>query len=172
MTSEWEYMDSEMLNCGPVALGNAIGIDPYIVRHSWPAKWKNPKSDMMLGIIPLDTPWHHIQWFTKQGYTSVLFSKTWEEFCGHVKPGRTVVLLHDPSSPYLKQHWARVVSIDSGGFLIDMRGSNKVIQRFTKDELMNHMVSGWPFCAYTVGGPSRELPRLNWWQRLLLWITK
>lgn len=172
MTIEWEWMDSEMVNCGPVALGNAIGIDPYIVRHSWPAKWKNPKSDMMLWVIPLDTPWHHIRWMERQGYTNVVFSNTWEDFRARVKPGRTVVLLHDPKSPYLRQHWARVVSIDSEGFLIDMRGSNKVIQRFTNSELEEHMVSGWPFCAYTVGGPPRDLPRLNWWQRLLLWVTK
>jgi len=172
MTIEWEFMDSEMLNCGPVALGNAIGIDPYIVRHSWPAKWKNPKSDMMLGIIPLDTPWHHIQWMTKQGYTTVVFSDTWEDLCGRMKPERTVILMHDPSSPLLKQHWARIVGIDSEGFLVDMRGSNRVIQRFTRSQLKEYLCSGWPFSAYTVGGPPRDLPRLNWWQRLLLWITK
>lgn len=172
MTTEWEWMDSEMLNCGPVALGNAIGIDPYIVRHSWPAKWKNPKSDMMLGIIPLDTPWHHIQWMTKQGYTTVVFSDTWEDLCGRMKPERTVILMHDPSSPLLKQHWARIVGIDSEGFLVDMRGSNRVIQRFTRSQLKEYLCSGWPFSAYTVGGPPRDLPRLNWWQRLLLWITK
>jgi hypothetical protein len=172
MTTEWEWMDSEMLNCGPVALGNAIGIDPYIVRHSWPAEWKNPKSDMMLGIIPLDTPWHHIQWMTKQGYTTVVFSDTWEDLCGRMKPERTVILMHDPSSPLLKQHWARIVGIDSEGFLVDMRGSNRVIQRFTRSQLKEYLCSGWPFSAYTVGGPPRDLPRLNWWQRLLLWITK
>ena len=172
MTTEWEWMDSEMVNCGPVALGNALGIDPYIVRHSWPATWKNPKSDMMLWLIPLDTPWHHIRWLDKQGIQGVVFSNTWEDFRARVKPGRTVVLLHDPKSPLLRQHWARIVSIDSEGFLIDMRGSNKVIQRFTNSELEEHMISGWPFCAYTVGGPPRDLPRLNWWQRLLLWVTK
>jgi hypothetical protein len=161
-----------MANCGPVALGNALGVDPRIIRNSWPSTWKHPSSDMKLWVLPLDTPWHHIQWFTKQGYTNVLFGDTWEDFVAHVKPERTVVLLHKPESPLLKQHWARIVAIDAEGFLVDMQGSNRIIRRFTHSDFKDYMCSGWPFSYYVVGGLNRALPKLTWWQRLLLWITK
>lgn len=173
INSEYEWMEPGFLNCGPVALGNAIKKDPRLVRAGWPTSWKNPSSDKKLGVLPIDTPWHHLQWFHSNPEYAVKFHENINDLRAWMKPKRTVVLIHNtrkPWTPLTEQHWCLIHNISGTTITVDMDGSGKFFKSFDKNDFDDWMTKGWPFCAYTVTLTKQTLPQLSLFQRFYLWL--
>ena len=163
-----EWMEPGWKNCGPVAAGNAFNLPVSVVRGGWPSDWSDPTKDTGKWGLPIDTPWHHIQWMQDHGELA-LFHKTAPEALRF----NAVLLVHDPEHPYLGQHWCRLVRRQADHtWLVDWDGNpDGKLKAFTESTLVDMMSIGWPFCAYTPDD-NGVLPKLNWWQRIYLWLTK
>ena len=87
---------------------------------------------------------------------------------GDYIPYKTIVLLHDPKSPIMKQHW--VVLGAKGrdhGDLEVFWGDSASPRRITEKMLKEYFLAGWPNCAFTIYKAS--VYRLIW-EKIKVWF--
>jgi len=68
---------------------------------------------------------------------------------GKAEPGKTVVLLHDPQSPTLQQHWVTWHGF-TGAYHGLAWGDSQKLRFITSERLADYFRKGWPNCAFTV----------------------
>jgi hypothetical protein len=70
---------------------------------------------------------------------------------GDYIPYKTIVLLHDPKSPIMKQHWVVLGAKrhDHGGFEV-FWGDSEQPRFITEKMLKEYFLAGWPNCAFTI----------------------
>jgi hypothetical protein len=68
---------------------------------------------------------------------------------GDYIPYKTIVLLHDPKSPIMKQHWVVLGAKrpDHGGFEV-FWGDSEAPRLITESMLKEYFLAGWPNCAF------------------------
>ena len=143
-----EYMSAGLLNCGPVAAGMAVGVDPETVRRSWPTKWANPSGMFRLFVLQIDTPWHHKKWFIDHPEYNAKFFDNFGALMAGIVVGKTVILIHNTRkfwTPYTEQHWCRIVAVAPDSVTVDMDGSGEKFRTFCISDLRDWMERGWPF---------------------------
>jgi hypothetical protein len=92
---------------------------------------------------------------------------------GRAEPDRTVILIHSPSSPLLKQHWCILAPDSAPGrvhlYLGEVAGQANWYSHEDFEKLYSASI---PACAYTVGqGAGFPVPSLSRWQRFWCWWT-
>lgn len=68
---------------------------------------------------------------------------------GKAEPGKTVVLLHDPQSPTLKQHWCTWHG-KTGDHHALAWGDSQQLRPVPDYQLISYFRKGWPNCAFQV----------------------
>jgi hypothetical protein len=157
------YRMRTAVDCGPAAISSATGIDYEKILASWPGGWLG--SGFGRAGIPNDTPFDHFAILQKLGIPWRLAT------CGEILAGkcpdrRTIVLIHYPDCPIIKQHWVILRGVTPGTASIDM--GNGAISLQTRASFSGLYADGWPACAYVVGEGSG---RLSWWQSIIARLT-
>ena len=95
---------------------------------------------------------------------------TWADLVERrAEPGKTVILVHDPDSPYFRQHWIVLAGYSQAGFRcfwgypINPNHNAEIPVEIATERMQNLFLKGWPNCAYQI------LP-LTWWQRFKRWL--
>jgi len=69
---------------------------------------------------------------------------------GACEPGKTVVLLHNPTNPTLAQHWVTWHGKDCLGRHLLAWGNSQEFKRVSPELLADYYRRGWPNCAFQV----------------------
>jgi hypothetical protein len=80
---------------------------------------------------------------------------------GNAKPGKTVVLLHDPKNPNANQHWA-VFAGKKIDFFLFFWGDKPEPRGMTQSQLIDRYRKGFPNCAF-------EVYKASFWR---VWLEK
>lgn len=152
------YLMQTQTDCGPAALSFATGVDYSRVCSSW--GWEN-HGDVRDDL--LDSPWHHFAVLEKLRiqFQIVTCGAIMAGKCG---PNKTVILLHNLESPFLKQHW--VVLESANPEYVSVHWGDGSVKRFAHAAFQKAYSAGTPACAYEVG---KGRYKLSWYQRL--WVT-
>ena len=83
---------------------------------------------------------------------------------GDYIPYKTIVLLHDPKSPIMKQHWVVLGAKkqDHGGFEV-FWGDSESPRFITEKMLKEYFLAGWPNCAFE---PYKANITRIWWEKI------
>lgn len=95
-------------------------------------------------------PWNLYRALIDFGYWKM--NKTLTQLLkGDYIPYKTLVLLHDPESPIMKQHWVVLGAKgrDHGGLEV-FWGDSEAPRFITEKMLKEYFLAGWPNCAFTV----------------------
>jgi len=96
----------------------------------------------------LGNPWNLYRALVDAGYWKI--NKTLTQLLkGDYTPHKTIVLLHDPKSPIMKQHWVVLGAKrhDHGGFEV-FWGDSEAPRFITEKMLKEYFLAGWPNCAF------------------------
>ena len=66
------------------------------------------------------------------------------------KPGRVIVLVHDPRNPLFAQHWVVWLGYNDGQHELSW-GDSQTPKRKGSAELIDLVTGGWPNCVFEVG---------------------
>lgn len=87
---------------------------------------------------------------------------------GRATPGKTVVLVHNPESPLMGQHWCVWQGIRSDGFHLFSWGGKLEYRAYSGARVAQFVTAGkLPQCVFTVVPVARPLP---WYRRILYWL--
>ena len=152
-------------DCGVSALASASGLPYEQVAGAFDALNGDRRDDLN------DSPWHHDAAMRRLRIRSRIVT------CGDILAGRTcprrvVVLVHDPASPLLRQHWVTINWVDLPRARVNLWwGLPATPERAVSFDTFRQLYSaGAPACAYEVGvGTVRGLP---WYSRAWVWLTE
>lgn len=93
-------------------------------------------------------PWNLYRALIKLGFWKKNVTLT-DLLSFRAEPGKTVVLIHDPQNPTLKQHW--VTWHGRAGDLHALAwGDSQQLRCIHDYQLISYFRKGWPNCAFTV----------------------
>jgi len=88
---------------------------------------------------------------------------------GKAPAGKTVVLMHDPKDPSMKQHWVRFVRFDRLSKLYHFDWGNGSYRAYNRQKVYERFTAGAPDYAYCIGEsePNKISRAANWfWLQL------
>jgi hypothetical protein len=147
-------------DCGPRALSSATSIPYEKIIEEWQWRDYNDFRDNAK-----DTPWHHFNVLQKLKIPFKRYKPidVIEKRCAGEK---TLILFHDPASPFLSQHWVLLKHVADEEIHIDL-GNGKV-GCYTPETFLKYADASWPIVVYTVGSGD---DKNTWYQDLLVWVT-
>ena len=133
-------------DCEVAALATALGI-------TWEESqklldWRRLPKGLENPIF--GNPWNLYRALVDAGYWKI--NKTLTQLLkGDYAPYKTIVLLHDPKSPIMKQHWVVLGAKrpDHGGYEV-FWGDSEQPRFITESMLKEYFLAGWPNCAFTI----------------------
>ena len=69
---------------------------------------------------------------------------------GTARPGKVLVLIHDPKNPLFAQHWVVWLGIKNGQHQLAWGNSQTPVEK-TSPQLVELVTAGWPNCMIEVG---------------------
>ena len=97
-----QYLMHSSDDCGPAAISAVTGTPYDQIISRWPGGWRGGDRGR-LGM-PNDTPYDHFALLRDLGAPWRIVTCC-EILAGQAAPEKTVILLHHPQHPWLKQHW-------------------------------------------------------------------
>lgn len=166
-------------DCGPVASYNANQVhDPNfkMTYTEFLRAWKFPNTGTFKDNLR-DQPGDHLTVLRK---LKIPHRRVYIEelLDGKAPTGKTVVLMHDPKDPILKQHWVRFVRFDRLSGLYHFDWGNGSYRAYNRQKVYERFTAGAPDYAYCVGEsePSKISRAANWlWLQLrgvMKYLTK
>ena len=86
---------------------------------------------------------------------------------GDYIPYKTIVLLHDPKSPIMKQHWVVLGNRLSNKQYEIYFGNDELPEIVSDTTLKGYFLAGWPNCAFSIYKAS--VYRLMW-EKIKVWF--
>ena len=131
-------------DCEVAAIANACGVtyDQAVEALDWRKLPKNLENPV------IGNPWNLYRALISLGFWKRNVTLT-ELLTGNAEPGKTVVLLHDPQSPTLKQHWVTWHGF-TGVYHGLAWGNSQKLRFITSGQLTDYFRKGWPNCAFQV----------------------
>ena len=146
-------------DCEVAALATALGI-------TWEESqklldWRRLPNGLENPI--LGNPWNLYRALVDAGYWKI--NKTLTQLLkGDYAPYKTIVLLHDPKSPIMKQHWVVLgANIHDHSDYEVFWGDSESPRFITEKMLKEYFLAGWPNCAFTIHKAS--VWRI-WWEKI------
>ena len=149
-------------DCEVAAIATALGItwDESQKLLDWrrlPKGLENP----ILG-----NPWNLYRALVDAGYWKA--NKTLTQLLkGDYIPYKTIVLLHDPKSPIMKQHWVVLGNRLSNKQYEIYFGNDELPEIVSDTTLKGYFLAGWPNCAFSIYKAS--VYRLIW-EKIKVWF--
>lgn len=154
------YSMEEKYDCGPAALAFVTGQPLQIIKKLW--EWRG-HGDQRDNIY--DTPWNSFSLLSKLKIKFQICNCS-KIVQGKASNDKTIILIHNPASPILLQHWVVLHSVTPTHVLVHWGDGS--IKAFPKDQFQKLYAGGTPACAYEVGIGNYKL---SWYQRLYVKLT-
>lgn len=158
-------------DCGPVASYNANQVhDPKNFKMTYTEflrAWKFPNTGTFKDNLR-DQPGDHLTVLRK---LKILHRRVHIEelLDGKAPAGKTVVLMHNPESPALQQHWVRFIRFDFLSGMYHFDWGNGSYRAYNRQKVYEMFTAGVPDYAYCIGEsePGRLARFFNWfWLQL------
>ena len=146
-------------DCEVAAIATALGITWEESRKL--LDWRRLPKGLENPIF--GNPWNLYRALVDAGYWKI--NKTLTQLLkGDYAPYKTIVLLHDPKSPIMKQHWVVLGAKrpDHGGFEV-FWGDSEQPRFITEKMLKEYFLAGWPNCAFE---PYKANIIRIWWEKI------
>jgi hypothetical protein len=114
----------------------------------------------------LGNPWNLYRALVDAGYWKS--NKTLTQLLkGDYIPYKTIVLLHDPKSPIMKQHWVVLGNRLSNKQYEIYFGNDELPEIVSDTTLKGYFLAGWPNCAFSIY--KANITRI-WWEKIKVWF--
>lgn len=132
-------------DCEVAAIANACGVTYDQSREvlDWRRLPKNLENPVC------GNPWNLYRALISLGYWKKNITLT-DLLTGTAEPGKTIVLIHNPESPTLQQHYVTWHGKDCYGRHLLAWGASQEFRRVSPDLLSDYYRRGWPNCAFQV----------------------